>query len=326
MQQKPTPQEADPSQEVQDEPKAQGANKKKRPRHFKASLFLILFLLLVGGISYAITPLLLPYFSETPILQPDEVISVELPEITATEQITQNSSLDEIDLPSTEENLNEIEQADEAAIVPPEQLPKTEPEQKKSVLFIPQNQPATQEVPVTEKKQTQLQQKSSLLKAIQLYESFQRGGECRKLLEELMAISDIQAQKSLKELLPICLEHPLPQQMQQAFYKGKKRAILRILQSENTIIISYLKMLPYIVFDIYKKDPNTDTPMDVLYSIQNAVEQNQYTQVLELIDKLPENVQPVLYDLQQCALREVTIYKTLQNLIQTLAAQGGINE
>ena len=65
--------------------------------------------------------------------------------------------------------------------------------------------------------------------------------------------------------------------------------------------------------------------MDTLYRLQAAVEGNDFSQIIELINQLPDNVQPALYDLKQSAIHENTIYQVLQNLIQTLAT-GGNNE
>ena len=170
-------------------------------------------------------------------------------------------------------------------------------------------------------------QKNLLMKIIQLYEAFQQDGQCRPLLEKLITLSELHPviQSSVNELLTICLENPISEQIQTAFYKNKKRAILRILQNTNTPMMSYVKALPYLIFDIRKKDAFDDTPMDTLYRLQAAVEGNDFSQIIELINQLPDNVQPALYDLKQSAIHENTIYQVLQNLIQTLAT-GGNNE
>ena len=308
-------------------------SKKHKARKLKKSVLLVLFLLLVGSASYVLTPLFLPYLADTPEINQDEIISVP----------AQNESLNDIgevlletnetptDTENSQEQMHPVieEQNNEPTVMQSEEVAIIKPALPEPVIpKLNDNAQTLDKVTPPVKESTQTVQTPPLLKVIQLYESLQQGTDCRPLLEELMSLASITptAEQSLKELLPICLEHPLPQQIQQAFYKNKRRTILRILQNENSALASYLQMILYTIFDIRKVNPSSDTPMDLLYSIQNAVDQNQFELVLKLIDQLPENVQPALFDLQQCALREASIYQTLQNLIQTLASEGGIYE
>lgn len=291
--------------EIVDESSVPTSNKSVR---FKRGLILLFLALLVGGIAYVLTPFLLPYLTKASIVQEDEIISVN--ENFKTEEVV-------VPLAAEEENapLAPLTQEEKETLSVDQEKDDTVVEEKN---VLPE--PVKVEKAVVSEQKTQ-QVRIPLVKVIQLYDAFQKGAECRSLLEELIVLSkdNPEMEKNLMTLLGICLENPLSEQMQQAFYKDKKRAILRILQSENPTWTAYLKMIPYSIVDIYKKNVLSDAPMDVLYAIQNAVEDNKFSQVLKLIAKLPENVQPALYDLQQCALREVTIANTLQNVIQTLA-------
>ena len=295
---------------------------------FRNILFLIFFLLLVVGGSYYLTPLLLPYLSESSVIKQDEVISVEVSE-TETPVIVADdySTVIQPEIAIEESNLPEESQAEmpltpSGVVLMPEQpvpiLPKPDTNTYNTPSVNIQSQPVTPKSAA---------QDTLLIKVIQLYEAFQQDGQCRPLLEKLITLSELHPviQSSVNELLTICLENPISEQIQTAFYKNKKRAILRILQNKNTPMMAYVKALPYLIFDIRKKDAFDDTPMDTLYRLQAAVEGNDFSQILDLINQLPDNVQPVLYDLKQSAIHENTIYQVLQNLIQTLAT-GGNNE
>ena len=167
----------------------------------------------------------------------------------------------------------------------------------------------------------------SVLNAIRLHQAFIEGGECRPLLEELIKLPNktVQMNDALMNVLPFCLDRPLPEQMQSAFNKAKKRAILRIFENENAIYVAYLKTIPYLLADIRQKNPTSETPMSLLNQIQNAVEENQAQQVLTLLAKLPDNVQLALSDVKQYALREVALEQALENLMQLLF-KGGEND
>ncbi len=292
--------------------------------HSGKTLFaLIVFLILVGGISYYLTPIFLPFLSKTPVVKEDQVISV----VSKSDKLAPAS-----DGSILEKNVVETETDNSAptpAVILPDPTAKIEvasPEfqtdTNPTVSAINLNE-ADSILPKTEDKKT-ARQNDLLLDVVQLYETFQQNGQCRPLLEKLISLSELNpiVQNSINELLTICLENPLSEQIQTAFYKDKKRAILRILQKENTPIIAYLKMIPYTFLDIHKKGTFGNTPMDILYHIQNAVQANHFSKVLELIDQLPENVQLALYDLRQCAIHENTIYQILKDLLQTLAKGG----
>jgi len=288
------------------------AQKTKKSVRVKRLVILIALLLLTGSVSYVVTPFILPYLSSTPLVHEEEVVSVE--EAAFVEPAQSSQSEQEV----VEEIVEPVEPESEPVI---EAIPVEE--EKTSVIQEQEKQPEN----LPSLRPQKISSKIPLLKAMQLYEAFQKGEECRPLLEELIALAEDEPEmgKKLMALLRFCLENPFPQQMKEAFYDDKKRAILRILQSENPIWTAYLKMIPYTVVDIHKKGVLSDAPMDILYRIQSAVDANQFSLVLDLIAKLPENVQPALYDLQQCALREVAVYQTLQDLIQTLA-EGVENE
>lgn len=292
---------------------------KRKSVSFKVIIWTLVLLLFTGIASYFITWLVLPRLSNVPVPDEDEIVSVQyIDDIDLT--LDTPAPADTIEPPTTEikpisEPAPEITSENETAKDTPQ------PNVVEQEMALPEAQsPVMAKITPDETKAQPHSSQISLLKLLQLYEAFQKGKECRGLLEELILSSknDPRIEKSLMNLLHICLENPMPQQLQQAFYKDKKRAILRILQNENPNITAYFKMIPYTLLDISKKDPASNEPMDVFYRIQNAVEANQFSQVLELIAKLPENAQPALYDLQQCALREETIYRTLQDLIQTL--------
>lgn len=191
------------------------------------------------------------------------------------------------------------------------------PEVSGSVMFQPEPvpQPAPVQQPAPRKPVNY-----SVLKAIELRDAFKNGGECRPLLEELVAMPNKtpEMDQALMELLRTCLERPIAGQMQQAFHAAKKRAILRIFQANYPTYLAYLKALPYFLANIRKKNPTEDTPMDILDRIQIAVDDDRPQLVLKLIPKLPENVQATLNDVTQCAEAESALYKTLNQLMKAL--------
>ena len=160
----------------------------------------------------------------------------------------------------------------------------------------------------------------SVLKAIELKEAFKNGGECRPLLEELVAMPNKtpEMDQALVELLKACLDRPISGQMQQAFHSAKKRAILRIFQNNYPTYLAYLKALPYFLANVRKKNPTGDDPMDMLDRIQNAVDADHPQLVLKMIPKLPQNVQATLNDVTQYAEAESHLYKTLNQLMKAL--------
>ena len=302
--------------------------KRSKTSKRKKVISLILFLLVAAATSYVITPFVLPYFADSSVVDQDEIDSTllradELPAVEAspapeaTPPAPESSNQEEILEIKSEQPQSDIHAPSQATEVLQE---------------IVEPQPVLQQIVLkpTRPHQSILKHKapraaSLLFKVVQLYEAVQNGQNCRPQIEALTHLNtQPELANKLLDIMPVCLEEPLPTQIKQAFYKNKKRAIWRILQKDNTTFGASLQMIPYVIFDIQKKvvsDP--DAPMDVLYQIQNAVEANQPSQILDLIGKLPENVQAALYDLQQAALRQTTIQTTLQELIQTMATQGG---
>ena len=160
----------------------------------------------------------------------------------------------------------------------------------------------------------------SVLKAMELRDAFKNGEECRPLLEELVAIPNKSAEidQALVNLLQACLDRPLSDQMKQAFYQARKRAILRIFQAKYPTYLAYIKTIPYLLANIHKKHPGTNNPLDILDRIQNAVDQDHPQLVLTLIPELPENVQATLNDVARYAEAESSLYKTLNYLMKAL--------
>ena len=164
----------------------------------------------------------------------------------------------------------------------------------------------------------------SILKAMELRDAFKNGGECRPLLEELVAMpgKTPDMDQALMELLQSCLDRPIAGQMQEAFHAAKKRAILRIFQTKYPTYIAYLKALPYFLANVRKKNPTGDNPLDILDCIQNAVEADHPQLVLKLIPELPENVQATLNDVTQLAEAESNLHRTLNRLMKALFDEG----
>lgn len=164
----------------------------------------------------------------------------------------------------------------------------------------------------------------SILKAMELRDALKNGGECRPLLEELVAIPNKtpEMDQALMSLLQSCLERPLAGQMKEAFHAAKKRAILRIFQTKYPTYIAYFKAIPYFLANIRKKNPTGKDPLDILDLIQNAVDADRPQLVLKLIPELPANVQATLNDVTQLAQAESDLNRTLNQLMKTLFDRG----
>ena len=164
----------------------------------------------------------------------------------------------------------------------------------------------------------------SILKAMELRDALKNGGECRPLLEELVAIPNKtpEMDQALMSLLQSCLERPLAGQMKEAFHAAKKRAILRIFQANYPTYIAYLKAIPYFLANVRKKNPTGDNPLDILDLIQNAVDADRPQLVLKLIPELPANVQATLNDVTQLAQAESDLNRTLNQLMKALFDRG----
>ena len=230
-------------------------------------------------------------FEEIQIFVPEEPLIIE----------EEEEDFDSFNLPEEEvEDENEEEEEDVEEIV---EIPRNPRQSVTSLSYSPK---ATMNY--------------SLLKAIELRDALKNGGDCRVLLEELIAMPDKtpEMDQALMDLLKSCLDRPINGQMKQAFYATKKRAILRIFQAQYPSYLAYLKALPYFLVDIRKKNPTTDTPLDILDRIQNAVEEERPQLVLTLIPELPENVQATLHEVTQLAVAEADLNKTLNQLMTAL--------
>ena len=191
----------------------------------------------------------------------------------------------------------------------------------------PLSVPVSFQEPLPQKKTKQTRPIYPVLDAIRLYNAFIEGEDCRPLLEELIKLPNKppKMDETLMNVLQFCLNRPLPDQMQEAFNKSKKRAILRIFQNTYPAYLAYLKTIPYLLMDVRKKEPAGNTPMEILDQIADAIDTNHPHQVLVLIEKLPPNVQSILYDLKQYAAQEEQLYQSLDSLMQLLF-QGDENE
>ena len=243
---------------------------------------------------------------EEPVLQLEEITAIEEPNLeTNISEIIEEENESEISkLEETEQNsVPEIQE--EVAIVAEEEVPETT-----TSIAVPKHKP----YPV--------------LKAIALKESFKNGEECRPLLEEWIAMPNKtpEMEQALVALLQACLERPANGQMQNAFSQTKKRAILRIFQNEYPLYLAYLKALPYFIADVYHKNPTGETPLDILNRIQTAVYADKPHAVVQLIKKLPANVQATLNDVTHYAEAEVRTQKTLNHFMQILFSEGGEND
>ena len=248
--------------------------------------------------------------SAEPIIEPVEVMPE--PEVKPATSET---------MPEMSERVEAVveEKVTEPVMEPVEVMPEPEPEVP---AVVPEAKIVEKPAPVI------LQHHYTVLKAIQLREALKQEGECRPLLEELIAIPNKtpEMEQALMNLLQACLDRPVFGQMRQTFYTAKKRAILRIFRNDYPIYWAYLKSLPYFLADIHCKNPVGDAPMDVLDQLQRAVEEDRPQLVLELIPQLPKNVQPILSDVQQYATQEVNLYRTFNRLMSTLFTQGGNND
>jgi len=284
--------------------------KNKTPKSKKRGFFVgLIFMLLLavgsGTAVYYATPLVLTSLAPNKPLVVKTVPAAkaqELPPVHPIEVIPQQTEF-------------AIEE-EQAIIFPQEEIIEQETK-------IAEPEPPVVEVPIVSQEKVETPRKKSsysVLKAMELRDAFKDGGECRPLLEELVAMPDKtpDMEQALMELLQSCLDRPIAGQMQEAFHAAKKRAILRIFQTKYPTYIAYLKALPYFLANVRKKNPTGDNPLDILDRIQNAVDADHPQLVLKLIPELPENVQATLNDVTQLAEAESNLHRTLNRLMKAL--------
>ena len=327
----------------------QPQKKKSKIKKFLITLFVLAVLTSAGAAGYVYgIPKAQQFYND---LMKDDGLGIEIPVVpqedpAIPEQEIVVSAIQE-DIPVFEEENTKTEPLPSQEVVPPVvepvQIPVTnemkpvEPVISEEPTIEPISSPDSKTVtePVQKNTEEQSIQKPThtipsptLLKVMELKEAFQNDGQCRPILEELMAAPDKtpQLDRALMDLLQICLDQPLSGQMKQSFFKVKRRAILRTFQHKNPAWTAYLQALPYMIADIHQKTPTGDEPLDILDRIQNAVSEDKPSVVLELIPTLPQNVQTVLFDVQQYAETEANLYKNLNKLMHAFFIKGGEND
>ena len=310
---------------------------KKKSTKKKFFVFLLVLGLLAasGVVGYTyVAPLAQSVYDS---FQSDEEVSESEPVVTPAPEIEPAVQEDSFLEPeqSTEEDTDEIIMVDEIAEEEPQPVVETEPEpapepvqiivEPEPVVVEPEPAPV-QPTPVAKKRPASMTY--PVMKVMELKEAFQTNGQCRPILEELMAMPEKtpEMDRALMNLLQTCLDKPLKGQMKETFDAVKRRAILRSFQSENPSWTAYLQALPYLLADIHQKNPTGDTPLNILDRIQNAINADKPVAVLDLIPQLPQSVQAVLFDLQQSAQEEAALYKNLNQLMKALFAEGGNND
>ncbi|MBQ4472145.1 MAG: hypothetical protein II942_02745 [Alphaproteobacteria bacterium] len=311
---------------------------KKRSGKKKFFVFLLVLGLLAasGVVGYTyVAPLAQSIYdsfqSDEGVPEPEAVVT-PTPEI---EPAVEEDQFLEPELPQEPQPVEEVSEepvvVEEEVVVEqtqPEPIPELSPE---PVQIVPEPVVELQPEPVQPQpvvKQKPLSITHPVMKVMELKEAFQNNGQCRPILEELMAMPEKtpKMDRALMDLLQTCLDKPLKGQMKETFNAAKRRAILRSFQSENPSWTAYLQALPYLLADIHQKNPTDDTPLSILDRIQNAVNADKPVAVLDLIPQLPQSVQAVLFDLQQSAQEEATLYKNLNQLMKALFAEGGNND
>ena len=287
------------------------ASKSKKRGFFVYLIFMLLLAVGSGAAVYYTTPLVLASLAPKPSMIVKTIPAArarELSEPQPTEIVSNEPDM------TNEEEETILSQDDDIIEVVTTFIPRETPVIEQSVVTAPTiQQPEKIETPY--KKPSY-----SVLKAMELRDAFKNGGECRPLLEELVAMPDKtpDMDQALMELLQSCLDRPIAGQMQEAFHAAKKRAILRIFQTKYPTYIAYLKALPYFLANVRKKNPTGEDPLDILDRIQNAVEADHPQLVLKLIPELPENVQATLNDVTQLAEAESNLHRTLNRLMKAL--------
>ena len=310
-------------------PEEKKVEQKKSSKHVGLTLIALLLLAAGSGVAvYYMTPIVLSSLApakpivtpikkaEATVLEPQLVVQVE--EVPTNDTVIfkeESLELSEDEFQEVVVSENENLPLLEAISDEPKALALEDPEPTEQKLIVTK---PTEPKPVTT--QPKVTPPYSVLKAMELKEAFKNGGDCRSLLEELVALPNKtpEMEQALMELLQACLDRPIGGQMQQAFQQAKKRAILRIFQNDSPTYLAYLKALPYFLADVRKKNPSGDAPLEVLNQVQDAVEADRPQLVLNLIQKLPENVKATLNDVTQYAEIESQLYRNLNRLMKAL--------
>ncbi len=157
----------------------------------------------------------------------------------------------------------------------------------------------------------------SLADALLFKEHFLTEESCYEDYQKLLNASNKSNLENdvLNNLSPYCLSNQSAiKNVQDAFLKNKKKALIVYYKENNPSWIAYLKAIPASLIEIRKINPTENTPKDILYKAQNEIDSQNISKSIDLITKLPLSMQQKMTDFY----REAAIYNRAKNSIDQL--------
>ena len=157
----------------------------------------------------------------------------------------------------------------------------------------------------------------TLQDALMLRDHLQAGKSCRTDFQKLLKSQTVNHTwyTLIEQLTPICATNKEPlNEIRSLFRKEHKRAIIAYYRQNNPWWLAYLKAVPATMIEIRKLNPTTQTPLDLLFSAQNALSHGDLKQTADLIHALPQPMQMAFHEFN----KQMDLYLKAQNETEQL--------
>ncbi len=146
------------------------------------------------------------------------------------------------------------------------------------------------------------------------WDDFLNGKDCQDLIKELEDRSDYT--ELYQNLKNFCVsKSSLPwDNLLNTFRKEKKYLLFNQVRNNKVSYTEYLKVLPDLLFDVQDMNASGNTPRAVLDQIEQAIIDQQPTQIIKLLEQMPDNWKNSLKQTQKIADRIVQFKEQLENL------------
>ena len=303
----------------------QASSEKKGNKFFNLLWWLFLLAILAEGCFLLYPDLTSQYAGQASEISdentiPTETDSLALPALDiqpATEQKEPMPLL--IHEPPAPEPEESLPAAEEPVPEPEPPVEPAEPEQTQNQPVLPRIPNAVWRIPGSATEPATY----SITQALAFKEAIIANKNCREHVAKLLQVAHQTPimEQVTRTFLPYCLDQEAHDDIS-IFLAHKKQAVLMIFQQKYPAWQAYIYSLPWLVMNIRKINPDSDSAMDVLDRLHNAMLTHNTSDALAELDKLPPVVAAIFNDIRQQLLEQQKRIALLDELILSLAGKG----
>lgn len=161
--------------------------------------------------------------------------------------------------------------------------------------------------------------------ALLLRDHLNTGKSCLSDFKKVMKAefrSKEEKEQLVEKLMPVCTARSVFQNIEDTFYKNRKKALMTYYRLNNPLWLAYVKTILVRLVDMRKLNPNTEKPKDMISSAQNALHMKNLDMALQTVLKLPPAIQKDFRDFIGEAETYLGAQKEVENLILSFGQKG----